>query len=117
MCDVFSQADNDLEHFQTVAGVIRHSKRGKKIGVFSKDNFTGPFVEGWTAALSEVKVTHIDVSAAFSFACAVKDDSEIVIMKVILLVGLTLSEVTGFTCVCDYGRKRARRHVLFSVST
>ena len=71
-----------MQHFQAIAGVIRHSKRGKKIGVFSKDNFTGSFVEGWQTALREVKVTQVDVSAAFAFACAAKDEAEVATVKV-----------------------------------
>ena len=82
------QGDNDAEQFQTIAGVIKQSKRGKKIGVFAKDNFTGPFVEGWAAALREVKVSQVDVSAAYAFASAEKDEAEIAIVKV------------GVECVC-----------------
>jgi nucleosome binding factor SPN SPT16 subunit len=76
-----SKGENDAEQFQTLAGVIKDSKRGKKIGVFSKDNFTGSFVEGWQTALREVKVTQVDVSAAFSFACAAKDEAEVATVK------------------------------------
>lgn len=76
------QADNDVQHFQAIAGVIKQSRSGKKIGVFTKDNFKGPFVEGWTDALKEVKVSQVDVSAAFAFASAAKDDAEMAIVKV-----------------------------------
>ena len=71
-----------MENFQAIAGVIRQSKRGKKIGVFSKDTFSGPFVEGWAAVLSEVKISQVDVSAAFAFTCAAKDETEVAIVKV-----------------------------------
>lgn len=76
------QADNDTPHFQTIAAMIKRSKSGKKIGVFTKDNFTGLFVEGWRQALKEIKVSQVDISAAFAFACAAKDDAEINIVKV-----------------------------------
>ena len=72
-----------MQHFKVIAEVIKQSKRGKKIGVFSKDNFTGPFVEGWQTALKEVKVSQVDVSAAFAFACAAKDETEVAIVKVL----------------------------------
>ena len=62
--------------------MIKQSKGGKKVGVFTKDTFTGPFVEGWTGALREVKMTQVDVSAAFAFASATKDDIEVAIVKV-----------------------------------
>ena len=71
-----------MQNFQAIAGEIRQSKRGKKIGVFSKDIFTGPFTKGWAAALSEVKVTQVDISAAFAFASAVKDEVELATVKV-----------------------------------
>lgn len=76
-----NKADNDVQHFQAIAGVIKQSRSGKKIGVFTKDNFKGPFVEGWTDALKEVKVSQVDVSAAFAFASAAKDDAEMAIVK------------------------------------
>ena len=76
------QADSDVQHFQTIAQVIKLSKRGKVIGVFAKDAFSGPFVEGWKKALGEVKVSQMDVSAAFAFVSAPKDEAELAIVKV-----------------------------------
>ena len=72
-----------MQHFQTIAGVLKESKRGKKIGIFSKDNFSGPFVEGWNSALEEMKLSQVDVSAAFAFASAIKDEAELATIKVV----------------------------------
>ena len=86
------KADSDVQNFQTITGVIKQSKQGKKIGVFAKDGFSGPFVEGWTSSLSEIKVSQVDISAAFAFTSAPKDDREIAVVKV--------QSVHVCTCMC-----------------
>ena len=50
--------------------------------MFAKDAFTGSFVEGWKQALNEVKTTSVDVSSAFAFVSAPKDETELAIVKV-----------------------------------
>ena len=52
------------------------------VGVFMKDNFSGDFVEGWQGVLGGTKVTQVDVSAAFAYASATKDESEVNLIKV-----------------------------------
>lgn len=88
-----------MPHFQAIASVIKQSRRGKKIGVFTKDTFTGPFVEGWTSALQEVKVSQVDISAAFAFASAAKDNAEIAIVKV---SGVSLVSTIRYMCCGSY---------------
>ena len=56
--------------------------QGKVVGVFMKDSFTGDFVEGWKGVLGGVKVTQVDVSAAFAYTSAPKDESEVNLIKV-----------------------------------
>ena len=47
-----------------------------------KDSFSGDFVEGWKGVLGGVKVTQVDVSAAFAYASAPKDEAEVNLIKV-----------------------------------
>ncbi|XP_003384743.1 PREDICTED: FACT complex subunit SPT16-like [Amphimedon queenslandica] len=76
-----NKGDNDQGNFEDVIKAAKGSKRGKKVGVFIKDEFTGDFIEGWTAALKESSLKQIDVSAAFAYVSAPKDDKEVEIIK------------------------------------
>jgi nucleosome binding factor SPN SPT16 subunit len=52
----------------------------KKVGVLSKENVSGPFIEEWKKVYSEVSkdVEEVDVAPAISSALAVKDENELV---------------------------------------
>ena len=47
------QTDKDKANFGKLIDAIKESKKGKVIGVYSKDKFPGEFNESWRAALKE----------------------------------------------------------------
>ncbi|KAF5287110.1 hypothetical protein FQR65_LT12333 [Abscondita terminalis] len=57
------------------------SKNGKVLGVFSKDNYPGEFMDSWKSALKQEDFTSVDVSAAVAYLIAPKEDSEIITVK------------------------------------
>lgn len=70
----------------TLLDVMKKSKSGKTVGVFSKDNFPGEFCESWKAALKEKDFEQVDVSSAFGFIMSIKEESEILTIKKACLV-------------------------------
>ena len=52
MTELF-QTDKDKANFSKLMDAIRESKKGKVVGVYTKDKFPGEFNEGWRAALKE----------------------------------------------------------------
>ncbi|KAL8869048.1 MAG: hypothetical protein Q9174_004562 [Haloplaca sp. 1 TL-2023] len=55
-------------------------KSGKKVGVLAKDTISGPFVDDWRTAFSEVSkdLEEVDITPAISIAAmAVKDETEL----------------------------------------
>lgn len=45
------KADEDKANFAKLIEVIKESKKGKTLGVFSKENYPGAFMDAWRAAL------------------------------------------------------------------
>jgi nucleosome binding factor SPN SPT16 subunit len=60
---------------------IESSKKGKTLGVFSKDNFPGEFFESWRAVLKTKKIEMVDVGVALGYIMSTKDDAEIITVK------------------------------------
>jgi nucleosome binding factor SPN SPT16 subunit len=56
------QNDEDKTNFQKVIDALKRSKRGKTLGVFSKDNYPGQFMDSWRAVL---KKEHFDTVSSF----------------------------------------------------
>lgn len=48
---IFFQSDEDKGNFAKLIEVIKESKKGKTLGVFSKENYPGAFMDAWRAAL------------------------------------------------------------------
>lgn len=76
-----NKADNDAENFSTILEAAESSKKGKKVGTFSKDSFSGEFVDEWKNALDQSKLKQVDVSSAFAYMTSCKDDTEIGLIK------------------------------------
>ncbi|XP_065915341.1 FACT complex subunit SPT16-like [Dysidea avara] len=74
--------DSDTENFKKILTAIKSSKSGGRIGVFTKDNFTGDFVEGWKKVLEDTNLEMTDVSAVFAYVSSVKDNNEVETIKV-----------------------------------
>lgn len=47
----FFKNDEDKANFAKLIEIIKQSKKGKTLGVFSKENYPGAFMDAWRAAL------------------------------------------------------------------
>ncbi|KAJ3655182.1 hypothetical protein Zmor_014319 [Zophobas morio] len=79
---------SDEANFKVLIDAIKESKSGKTIGVFSKDNYPGAFMDAWRAALASVNFQTVDVSAAVAYLMSPKEDSEIVTIKKACMVSV-----------------------------
>lgn len=43
--------DEDKANFAKLIEIIKQSKKGKTLGVFSKENYPGAFMDAWRATL------------------------------------------------------------------
>jgi len=50
---IMFQSDEDKTNFLKLIDALKRSKQGKTLGVFSKDNYPGPFMDAWRAALKK----------------------------------------------------------------
>nr|CAI5822103.1 unnamed protein product [Callosobruchus analis] len=73
--------DSDETNFKKLCGAIKESKQGKSVGVFSKDNYTGPLIDSWKAALKKEEFQTIDMSASVAYIMCPKEDAEILTIK------------------------------------
>lgn len=74
------KADNDAKNFAKIANAIKESKEGQTLGVFSKDKVaTSTFTEKWTECSK--KFTPEDMSLPFAQFMAIKDDTEMNLVK------------------------------------
>ncbi|XP_075068227.1 FACT complex subunit SPT16 [Mixophyes fleayi] len=75
------QNDSNKANFDKMLEAIRGSKKGKRIGVFSKDKFPGDFMKSWYDCLNKEDLDKMDISAAVAYTFAVKEDGELNLMK------------------------------------
>jgi len=73
--------DKDKKNFGKLISTIKESKKGKTLGVFTKDKFPGPFMDLWRDALKAASLESLDVAITFGILMAPKDDAELSIMK------------------------------------
>lgn len=73
--------DKDNENFKALIASIKASKNGKVVGHFPKDNYPGPFMDAWRAALKKEDFEMYDASAPIAYLMAPKEDSEITTIK------------------------------------
>lgn len=50
---ISQQADADKANIAKLMEVIKSSKKGSTLGIFSKENYPGPFMDAWRKALKE----------------------------------------------------------------
>lgn len=48
---IFFKSDEDKANFVKLIEVMKQSKKGKTLGVFSKENYPGAFMDAWRTAL------------------------------------------------------------------
>lgn len=75
------RGDKDGANFKTLIAAIKDSKKGKTLGVFSKDIYPGDFMQAWRAAISKEDFETVDVSSAVGYLIAPKEDSEVITIK------------------------------------
>ncbi|KAJ8968567.1 hypothetical protein NQ314_002231 [Rhamnusium bicolor] len=73
--------DNDDAKFKILCTAIKESRNGKTIGVFSKDNYSGPLVDSWRATVKKEDFQSVDMSAQIAYLMCPKEDSEIITIK------------------------------------
>ncbi|KAL0272878.1 UNVERIFIED_CONTAM: hypothetical protein PYX00_005698 [Menopon gallinae] len=78
---VREKSDEDKGNFEKLIEEIKKSGKGQVLGLFIKDNYAGAFMEAWRNALKKEEFENVDISAAFAYLIAPKDDNEISIMK------------------------------------
>ncbi|KAK6982924.1 FACT complex subunit SPT16-like isoform X1 [Biomphalaria glabrata] len=69
--------EKDKANFQKLIDYIKKSKKGKTVGEFSKDKYSGELMEGWRNAIKEAGFEKVDVSSQFAYIMAPKEESEI----------------------------------------
>lgn len=73
--------DEDKANFAKLIEIIKQSKKGKTLGVFSKENYPGAFMDAWRATLKTESFDTVDVSAAAAYVMSPKEDTEIHTIK------------------------------------
>ncbi|KAJ8960918.1 hypothetical protein NQ318_020218 [Aromia moschata] len=73
--------DSDEAKFKVLCSAIKESKGGKNIGAFSKDNYTGAFMDAWRAAIKKEDFQTVDMSAQVAYLMCPKEDAEILTIK------------------------------------
>nr|CAD7196229.1 unnamed protein product [Timema douglasi] len=80
--------DDDKANFKALIDAIKGSKKGKTLGLFTKDNYPGQFMVAWRSALKKEEFENLDISAAIAYIMAPKEDSEILTTKKACLVSV-----------------------------
>lgn len=75
------QNDKDKENYNKLIDIMKSSKNGKVVGVFSKDSFSGEFCEQWKQKFKEQNFENVDIGASLAYIMAPKEDSELVTIK------------------------------------
>lgn len=75
------RSDEDKTNFQKLIDALKGSKQGKTLGVFSKDNYPGQFMDAWRAILKKEHFETVDVSADIAYVMGPKEEPELLIMK------------------------------------
>lgn len=87
-CVWCSQNDKDKGNFTKLLDVMKSSRNGKAIGVFSKDDFPGEFCKSWQDAMSAHKFETADIGASIAFIMAAKEESELVVIRKACIVSV-----------------------------
>ncbi|CAG2171453.1 unnamed protein product [Oppiella nova] len=77
---VRDKTDKDGANFETLRTAIAKSRNGKTIGEFTKDKFSGEFVDEWKKVLNSQNYSTLDISSAAAYIMAPKDDHEIALL-------------------------------------
>ncbi|XP_018564302.1 FACT complex subunit spt16 [Anoplophora glabripennis] len=75
------EKDSDEAKFKILSTAIKESKNGKTIGLFAKENYTGPLMDSWRNMLRREEFEQIDIGPAVGYLMAPKEDTEILTIK------------------------------------
>lgn len=78
---VRERSDKDAANYDRLLSAITKSGEGRVIGVFSKDKASGEFTDDWKERLDARKFESVDISLAFAYISATKDDSEVAMIR------------------------------------
>ncbi|XP_063983532.1 FACT complex subunit spt16 isoform X2 [Diachasmimorpha longicaudata] len=85
---VRDKSDEDKANFAKLIDVIKGSKKGKTLGVFSKENYPGAFMDAWRTAIKPESFDTVDVSASCAYVMCPKEEIEILTVKKACLVSV-----------------------------
>ncbi|KAK9503561.1 hypothetical protein O3M35_010094 [Rhynocoris fuscipes] len=68
--------NDDSANFKKLIEAIKSSRNGKVIGIFAKDNFSGPFMDAWKKAIKKEEFQNVDISSAVGYIMSPKEESE-----------------------------------------
>ncbi|XP_054165372.1 FACT complex subunit spt16-like [Oppia nitens] len=77
---VRDKSDKDAANFETLRTAIAKSRNGKIIGEFSKDKFSGEFVDEWKKVFNAQNYETLDMSNALAYIMAPKDEHELALI-------------------------------------
>ncbi|XP_027766382.1 FACT complex subunit SPT16 [Empidonax traillii] len=75
------QNESNQANFEKLIEALKGSRNGRRLGVFSKDNFPGDFLRSWNECLSKEGFEKVDISAGVALAMAAKEDVELQLMR------------------------------------
>ncbi|XP_027488086.1 FACT complex subunit SPT16-like, partial [Corapipo altera] len=73
--------ESNQANFEKLIEALKSSRNGRRLGVFSKDNFPGDFLRAWNECLSKEGFEKVDISAGVALAMAAKEDVELSLMR------------------------------------
>lgn len=88
MIHTHTQNDKDKANFTKLLDVMKSSRNGKAIGVFSKDGFPGEFCKSWQDAMSAHNFEMSDIGASIAYIMAVKEESELITIRKACIVSV-----------------------------
>ena len=78
---VRDKEDKDKRNISKLIENIRSSKKGKLIGSFTKDKYPGDLMSAWKEAIKAEGFESLDMSAAFGYIMAPKEEVEMNLIK------------------------------------
>lgn len=78
---VRDKGDKDKANFGKLVEAVKSSKKGKVVGEFSKDRFSGEFMDSWRAVVKSAGFEKVDASNTFAYIMAPKEEPEVKIIQ------------------------------------
>ena len=78
---VRDKEDKDKKNISKLIESIKSSKKGKSIGSFTKDKYPGDLMSAWKEAVKSEGFESLDMSAAFGYIMAPKEEVEMNLIK------------------------------------